>query len=296
MRPSISLEKALLLEDFPSGSSIEYFNNQLYLIGDDAKHLLILNKNYERVDSVMLFEGTDKRIAKAEKADFEASVIMGAGEAARMLIFGSASTPLRKKIAQFTINKAAETLHIIDTSAFFDRLQDSISIINIEGAAVINELLVLANRANAGNPVNNLIITIAAMSNAPETTAFRLSTLALPTDKNVVGVSGLTYIAEADILLFTASTEFTATAYSDGKIGDSYIGWIKNATARLTEGLIKPDGFINLAISNHAFLQEKIESVCLENFSKNIAILHLISDNDNGQSRLFKIKLQLDNL
>jgi hypothetical protein len=39
MSDTITIEKTVLLKDFPSGSSLEYFENKLYLVGDDAKNL-----------------------------------------------------------------------------------------------------------------------------------------------------------------------------------------------------------------------------------------------------------------
>src|SRR5437870_2354775 len=73
--PNLRIEKSLLLNDFPSGSSLEYFNDRLYLGGDDATKLLVLDTNYDRTDSITLFESELTRIPKNVKADLEASAI-----------------------------------------------------------------------------------------------------------------------------------------------------------------------------------------------------------------------------
>jgi hypothetical protein len=253
---------------------------------------LILDTAYHEIHSIEIFEGTDKRIAKADKADFEASAIVGSGETAKMLIFGSGSTELRKKVAQLTINNPGDTLQILDTSPFINRLASAVRIVNIEGAAMVKDMLVLANRANEGNPVNSLVITTTAYVHNPDIATFTLTTIDLPKHKNVIGISGLTYLDSYDVLLFTASTEATDNAYADGTIGDSYIGWIKNISNRIKSATIKPDGFINLSTSKPEFKEEKIESLCVESFEDNTVLLHLVSDNDNGESRLFKVRLQ----
>jgi hypothetical protein len=292
MSDTITIEKTILLKDFPSGSSLEYFENKLYLVGDDAKNLLILDTAYHEIDSIEIFKGLDKRIAKVEKADFEASTIVGLGKTAKMIIFGSGSTALRKKVAHLNINNPADTLLMLDTSPFIDRLQPVLRVVNIEGAAMVKDMLVLANRANAGNPVNSFVITTTACVHNPDIATFTLTTIDLPKQKNVAGISGLTYLDSHDVLLFTASTEATDNAYADGTIGDSYIGWIKNISNRIKSATIKPDGFINLSTSKPEFKEEKIESLCVESFEDNKVLLHLVADNDNGESRLFKIRLQ----
>jgi len=71
--PTIQLLKFLLLVDFPSGSSINYYDNKLYLVGDDATHILILDNDYRKVDSIKLFDNLEKRISKSQKTDLEAS-------------------------------------------------------------------------------------------------------------------------------------------------------------------------------------------------------------------------------
>jgi hypothetical protein len=109
----------------------------------------------------------------------------------------------------------------------------------------------------------------------------------------VLGVSGLTYDNTNDILIFTASTEETASSYDDGVIGDSYIGYIKNISKQ-AKSEIKPDSFINLTTANTSFKGEKIESVCIEKIAGSNYTLHLVSDNDKGATGLFKIGLTID--
>ncbi|HEY0680116.1 MAG TPA: hypothetical protein VGD17_17650, partial [Chitinophagaceae bacterium] len=72
----LSLITKTELLNFPSASSIEYFNGRIYVIGDDARKLAILDKNYRLEDTVDLFPGESLRIPKKIKTDLEASTII----------------------------------------------------------------------------------------------------------------------------------------------------------------------------------------------------------------------------
>ena len=74
--PGLSLITKTELLNFPSASSIEFHNGKLYVIGDDARNLAILDKNYKLVDTIELFPGEGLRIPKKIKADLEASTIV----------------------------------------------------------------------------------------------------------------------------------------------------------------------------------------------------------------------------
>jgi hypothetical protein len=60
---------------YPSASGIEMVNNEMYMIGDDANHLLIVDSNFNIIDSIPLYSFSDKRIPKAVKADLEAMTV-----------------------------------------------------------------------------------------------------------------------------------------------------------------------------------------------------------------------------
>jgi hypothetical protein len=53
---------------------------------------------------------------------------------------------------------------------------------------------------------------------------------------------------------------------------------------------MKADTLFNLSTYDAGFSGEKIESVAVESVGKNI-ILHLVADNDDGTSTLFKVRL-----
>jgi hypothetical protein len=291
--PSITLLKKLLLKDYPSGSSVQFHDGRIYIIGDDANRILVLDKNYLPLDSITLFEGELSRIPKHKKADLESSAIVSSAEKAKLLLFGSAATPNRKMVVEVSLDDTS-SVKTTNTAVFTERLkQAGIKEVNIEGAAIVRDVLVLANRANETVTVNHLIITYADFFNNQANAEFTLSEIELERQKNVIGISGLAYVEEEDILLFTASTEATPNAYDDGEIGDSYVGWIKNISTKRKLAKISADGIINLVTVDKEFSTEKIESICVEKYEDGLFDIHLVSDNDKGQTRLFKVKLRL---
>jgi hypothetical protein len=94
-----------------------------------------------------------------------------------------------------------------------------------------------------------------------------------------------------DLLLVTLTSEATDNSYDDGAIGNSYLGWVSSATTKLQDKNISLDGLVDLGEIDPIFKNEKIEGICAETVTATGATLHLISDNDLGESRLFKISV-----
>lgn len=291
----IQLLKSSLISYFPSGSSIEIFNDVLYITGDDASEILLLDKNYGDLNSAKSKPAV-KRISKDEKIDLEASTIIEREGKQVLLIVGSGSKKNRERVVLLPLPYSNNALpDTISSSAFIKQLKEKgIEEVNIEGVAATKENIILANRANLKNLVNQLIFT-PSFPNIGATSFITIRKLLLP-DKNIgIGISGLAYDTINDILLFTASTETTNNTFDDGEIGDSYIGYIKNISTQ-NKDEITPDGFINLTQENKSFKGEKIESVCIESVAGNNYVLHLVADNDNGATRLFKINFTPDDV
>jgi hypothetical protein len=95
------------------------------------------------------------------------------------------------------------------------------------------------------------------------------------------------------MLIFSASTEDTPNAYTDGTIGTSYIGYIKKISKKLNGPVVKTDKFISISKYLSEKSAQKIESMVVEEIIKGKAIVHLAADNDNGESTLFKLRLKL---
>ena len=298
MITKIVLLKSLLLNKFPSGSAINYYNGKLYLIGDDANSMLILDTDYQEVDSVKLFDYSGKRIPKAEKTDFETAVLVNVNDKIHLLILGSASRKKREKGILIPLPVADDSFpepQTFSNAEFMKRVKmQGIPEINIEGATVIGDHLILSNRGNSANPENHLIITEKDFWIRQNEAALSVLQVVMPLNiKEVPGISELCYVASKDMLLFTMSSEATDNAYDDGVIGDSYIGWVNGIHQKLLGPDIMLDGLINLSDVNADFKGEKIEGVCIESATDNELILHLVADNDQGESRLFNVILSV---
>jgi hypothetical protein len=302
LKPALRLIKSSLLKDFSSGSSINYYDGKFYLVGDDATNLLILDKEYKQLDSIRLFDYSEKRIPKAEKADFESATIIFLNKIPHLFIIGSASTEKRKKTLLLPVQnyRAGNNLFqpFFYKDAFLQQLKTKgITEINVEGSTVIKDSLILSNRGNNANRVNHLVIMPTAAMNDPAVqTKVPLSVIPLNlpvSGKSFIGVSELCYIEANDMLLITLSSEATDNAYDDGAISDSYIGCVNNISKKIHHSPVALDEMINLSEVDKAFVLQKIEGVCVEAVNNNQLDIHLVSDNDNGESTLFHVKAVL---
>lgn len=292
-QPQLSLLNKKHLAGFSSASTIELYKNRLYVIGDDSRYLATLDDEYTIIDSVILFPGEGLRIPKKEKADLEASAIIEYNGHEYLLAAGSASTPERELFYLFLLSDP-QKYERVDAHHFYQMLKNNgLSIINIEGLATVGDHLVFANRANLGQRDNHLIIVPANFLEHPLKTQPEILTVKFPDDDTLVkGISGLTYVPAIDLLLFTASVEHTESAYDDGDIGNSYLGYVTAFSEKMKNPVVMPDTLINLSAMREEFMNEKIESVCAES-AGNELILHLVADNDDGTSTLFKLSMPI---
>lgn len=270
------------------------------MIGDDSQRILILDSQYRIIDSLQILSHSGNRIAKKEKPDFESSTILKIKGVDHLLVMGSGSRPLRKTVhlIPFEDQQADLSQHkILDTTVFVDRVAAlGVEEINFEGVTCIGNDLVIGNRGNRTNITNHLIITEPDFWTDQEKVRLNLVALDIPAlEGRAPGVSELCYEPTLDLLLVTLSNEETPNAYDDGIIGHSYIGWIKKYSERERESSLSMDGILCLTDISNEFEGEKIEGLCVECIEDGNLVLHLISDNDNGESKLFKIKMELMN-
>lgn len=291
---------SFLLSGFPSGSSINYYQDKFFLIGDDSNYILILDRNYQKIDSVNLFNYPGKRIPKANKVDLEGSAIIGAPGKRHLFVSGSGSGPNRKKAFLIPISKKGLLRTgvedcIIDIENFMRRMDSAgIEEINVEGVTEWKGNLILGNRGNLLNQNNHLIITDSDFWKKQHHAPIQIKKLIMPGNVSslALGLSELCYVKELDILFITLSSEATSNAYDDGVIGDGFIAMINGATGKLRSKEIHLENVVNLSDVDVKFKNRKIEGICAEPIKDKI-ILHLISDNDNGQSHLFKLVVDL---
>jgi hypothetical protein len=279
------------LQDFPSGSGIEYYDGNIYIVGDDAANILVTNKRWKPQHEIKLFESTSKRIPKKLKADLEATTLIQLEEKNFLLVMGSGSMDPRNKGILMDIK--TEKFKTFDTSVFYNRLKEKgITDLNIEGAVQVHEFLVLCNRANATNPINQLIITSPDFFRHQEDVAIDLLDVDLSAYEGVIGISGLTYSYEHDQLIFTTSVEDTSNSIDDGAIGKSYLGIVENGYRKIWRHKMKVNELIDLPGTHKEFKGHKVESVCIQSERTRSIKMHIVADDDSGESFLFKVRLR----
>lgn len=280
------LQDTILLPHYPSSSGIACFNKQIYITGDDAKHLLILDSNFLIKDSVTLYSYTENKLHKTTKPDLESITITATG---KLLMLGSGSSmPYRN--AGWLIDPVSKQKDSLRLDTFYQRLKNNgLEEINIEGVCAIPGNMILSNRGNKTNRKNFLILTKKDFWTNQTDAPVSLIRVGANTDSTVFnGVSGLDYSNTSDRLLLTISTEDTRNSIDDGTIGKSYIWIVENISAKKRWKAINPDKIIDLEEIDHRFKGQKIESVCILAETDNSFTLLLAADNDNGSSTLFR--------
>ncbi len=281
----LKVKKYKSFPHYSSASAIAWHKGRLYVMGDDAPTLLLLNRSLKERAQIKLFAYTQKRIPYAEKPDIEAATILPNGT---LWLLPSFSAAGRNKANALNLNEKVKKPQTHTLSLRNTGLANT----NIEGAAMLGDKLLLANRANSQSPGHYLLLynfENGAFAQKPE----RTYTLTLPPTKSTVGISGLHYAPQEDILLMTVSTEMTRSATPDGAIGDSYLAFINNASRQLNTNNLKADTLINLTPFFGTTAPMKIESVTVRKIRGNKMLLFLAADNDDGTSHLFLISVRL---
>jgi hypothetical protein len=287
---SLTLLKTTLLADYPSASGVQFYNGKLYIIGDDATHLLVLTTEHLPSDSVTLFKQTEKRIHYSIKPDLESLTIGQYKGSDYLLAIPSFSSEKRNTIYVFPTSKI-ESYKAVSTSTPIHQLKKlGIREPNLEGAAFTKKKLIVSNRANLSQPVNYLVIIPIKKRSLQNSKNWKKTAITLNKSNQTIGISDLAYWAKKDMLLFTASTEATTSATADGTIGESYLGYFSHFSDKSVNTSITPDNLINLS-KELKIGNQKIEGICVENYTGNIMTLHLVADNDDGQSILYKVQM-----
>ena len=163
--------------------------------------------------------------------------------------------------------------------------------INIEGLAISNDKVYLANR---GNSFENLLFTFSKKDffnyllreTRPLPKIEVTKIIAPKIGKHQSTLSGLDYISNNNSLVFTTSIELTENAYHDGLVLGSFIGLIP--ISELTNN-VNLEQFSNIMFNNKGIIPTKAESITITEDKNNELHAVVVSDNDNGVSELFKI-------
>ncbi len=286
-RNTAFLKEIKELPAYPSGSGIEYYKDRFYLIGDDATHLLILDKDLNTKDSVLLYESATNRVPREIKADLEAISLIRINDSMKILATGSGSMSPQRDSA-WLIDPVTRQKTSLNLDTFYRRIKSNwLAELNIEGLCALPGLTLLSNRGHLGFPKNHLLFTGTAFWK-DHYSPITMVKVGVNEDSSIFhGVSGLAYARREDKLFLTVSTENTNSAITDGPIGKSYLWIVDDISSKRRWKAINPNRIVDLEKTDPRFKGQKIESVCITGATKHYFQLALVADNDDGKSRLF---------
>ncbi|MDB5226312.1 MAG: hypothetical protein JWN78_505 [Bacteroidota bacterium] len=277
--------------DYPSGSAIEFDNDLLYVIGDDVSYILCLDAQWKPVKKITLFDFEGKRIPKTDKPDLECAAVIND----QLYVLGSGSRSPQRDVA-FIVQFSNDSVKKINTNSFYSlfRNKQLIMEMNIEGFAACRDKLLFFNRGNTQYP-NQLIITDQKILKKQFPGRFKVMPVQTGNIGNIpLGISGACYDSLNDILLLTASAEDTSNAYDDGTIAGSAVLVVRNAYKKLDDEILTADEVFLLGENEPAFIQQKIESICITKQQDKNYTCVLVADNDDGNSTLFEVEISLE--
>lgn len=291
-------EEALIIESFkklteiPSASGIEVVNNEIWMVGDDSPFLFRLDMDLNLINKYSI-SSVDQiianRIIKSEKADFESIVYNGEV----LLIAGSGSRQIsRDTLVKFDLVR--QEVSKVNTRLLFEQFKmlagfDKDMQINIEGIAGSKGYFYFLNRGNVN--ANNDVFRLPQEEfdqyllfgdSVKGIEHFRFD---LPSIKNYLsGFSGACISEDEEFLYFTSSVEATTDVYNDGEVLGSFIGEINLITNELRIWPLKEKG---------RFVKTKLESVSITEHKPEFIRFVCTSDNDDGTSGVYRLKLNL---
>jgi hypothetical protein len=196
----------------------------LCVVGDDEQHLVLFDQNDEGPGRLLRLLPGDlprkKKTRKKVKPDFEIlfalpSAVGGASN--RIFAMGSGSTPERYR--GVLIDMDSDSVAVIDQQPLFAQIAGLVAEVNLEGAAVRGDRLLLFNRGNVTNPETCIFETaLAALVGGDDAEVRLIKTLALPIIDGVpLTVTDACGLGE-DQFLMSAVAEVTDDSYADGDI------------------------------------------------------------------------------
>ncbi len=293
----ITINKILQLDSLPSGSGLEVSGDSMYIISDNAPayYKMDLRTMEYAVYPIKGFTSDGYVIPKKTKHDLEGSVIGKINGQEYLLAFGSGSSPRRETLLMIDIHhkKADRKIPLARLySALRTKYELSDEALNVEGAAVCKERLYLFLRKK------NMVISMKwadfeqyisdpVEGNIPPSAS---EYLMLPKHSGVsAGFSGATEIVYKgeEAIMFCASLEHTPNHIDDGPVFGSYMG-IMHPDKKGKMEIVALEIIRN---EKGKILKEKIESIAVISSETTNYNTLIISDNDNGVSKLFEVAI-----
>lgn len=291
--PTAIVIRDIPIPGFASGSGMAMLGHTYWAVGDDDPYLLQLDAEGAEVSRSTLWDPkaiVNGRIPKPVKPDFEAVAVLPQEGDTVLVIFGSGSKPPQRDVLIVATPGEDGTAHPF-SEKFYRWFRAAAQLdaqgLNLEGAALWEEKLILLNRNN-----NTMYrIPLAGFQDfltTGDTDALRAEaqTYDLPDiEGHRATFSGAASLKDTQLLLFSASVEVTDNSIDDGKILGSFVGMLD-----LSSG---PDSAVpcaRLVYADGSPFTGKLEA--LEGRQQENGKLRVvgITDNDDGTTQWIEIE------
>lgn len=225
-----------------AASGLVCVRDMLYVIADDEVHLGVFARNDAGPGRLLRLRASqlelEPKARKRVKPDFEALVAlppMRPYEHGALLAFGSGSTPRRVNATCVPFDSAGRALEAprtLDLGPLYAAVAEVVGEVNVEGAVVRQDRLLLFQRGNKGRGVNAVlgfevdcvrgVLAGDALSREPE--PLFVHELDLGAIEGVpLGFTDAAALPDGSIV-FAAAAEDTADSYADGASAGAAIG------------------------------------------------------------------------
>ncbi|GGY72047.1 hypothetical protein GCM10011613_16230 [Cellvibrio zantedeschiae] len=212
----------------------------LYVVADDELHLGKFSlANNDVGELFRCFDGElpmDKEERKAAKPDIEVLTLIPAFNTSphALLALGSGSKKNRHRGAIIPLDHSGNILgpaNIIELSNFYEFLKKEIGKLNIEGAAIVQDDILLFQRGNKKNELNASIrLKLEDFYRAIQEPNYEPCIRITPYDLGEIDQVPLCFTDATSLpsgdIIFTASAENTSDSYLDGACMGSAVGVI----------------------------------------------------------------------
>ena len=262
--------------ELSAASGLVHRDGALFAIADDGLELLRMGLSGENPQLLPLSEGPRvATIPKDRKPDFEALFFSGDS----IVAMGSGSSAARRRAVR--VDASGHGPSVVDLRPLYGALDRRIHELNIEGAVVSGDEVILAQRGNGARKENALVrldrkrfeqdletgtLSEASFQQVVPVSLGALSGVPLSLTDLCLGPDGA--------LLFTAAAEATDNPYDDGVVAGSIIGIIDRNGCVDDDHLVVAEGV-------------KLEGLCWLESGE----LRLVADPDDPTARapLFRL-------
>ncbi|UYV17002.1 DUF6929 family protein [Porphyrobacter sp. ULC335] len=228
-----------------AASGMVVCGSALYVVADDAQCLGVFDLGTgEPGRLIPLIAGELPKDAverKKQKPDFEILLALPCAGATRLLAMGSGSTSQRMRGALIDLpdHNAPASVRLIDLQALFAAIAPLVPEINLEGAVLRCDQLLLFNRGNMEYPASQIIaVPLSALLEGGPITATLHAELQLPTVSGVPLTVTDACLLESGHILLSAVAEATDNSYADGALlGAAIVELDANLNVRVIEPL-----------------------------------------------------------